>query len=201
MPRRHWEDVYASVAPDAVGWFQLEPETSRRLIATHGGRSGGVVDVGGGSAFLVDRLLDDGWTDLTLVDIAAHALDRVRSRLGHHADGVTFVRADVSTWVPGRTFAVWHDRAVFHFLRDPEARERYVTIATEAVEPGGILVLGTFAPDGPDHCSGLPVCRYDATRLAECFGSAFALEHAEREVHVTPAGNEQAYTWVVLRRV
>jgi hypothetical protein len=106
----------------------------------------------------------------------------------------------VLTWQPGRTYDAWHDRAVFHFLVQPEQREQYVATASRAVPSGGILVLGTFASDGPTQCSGLPTSRYDADALAAVFAPGFTLEHSEREEHVTPGGAVQAFTWVVLRR-
>jgi trans-aconitate methyltransferase len=148
----------------------------------------------------VDRLLDDGYVDLTLLDVSARALEALRTRLGDRATRVRFVHSDVLDWVPERSFDVWHDRAVFHFLTDADARARYADRAAAAVRPGGSLVVATFAADGPTHCSGLPVRRHTPGELARTFAPAFTLAADEREEHVTPAGVVQPFSWVVLRR-
>jgi SAM-dependent methyltransferase len=180
-----------------VSWYQREPAVSLRLVDR---TPGSVVDVGAGASTLVDALLDAGRTDLTLVDLSAEALDVTRARLGTRAEAVTFVVGDVLAWSPGRTFDVWHDRAVFHFLTDAEDQHRYVQSATRAVAPGGALVMGTFAPDGPTHCSGLETARHDAGSLEALFSDGFRPEHAESETHLTPWDAEQHFTWVLLRR-
>jgi trans-aconitate methyltransferase len=196
----HWEGVYDSRAVDEVSWFQTEPSISRRLVTAAASRESPVVDVGAGAAHLVDLLLDDGCTDLTVLDVSARALAVVQDRLGDRAEQVTWVHGNVLDWQPGRTYDVWHDRAVFHFLTEPTDRSRYVDLVRRAVRPGGVVIVATFAPDGPTHCSGLPVARQDAAGLAAVFGSGFELEHSEREEHRTPSGVVQPFTWVVLRR-
>ncbi|MFC5177179.1 class I SAM-dependent methyltransferase [Nocardioides taihuensis] len=193
----HWEDVYSSKGVDEVSWFQRDPEVSLRLVA---GAPGSVVDVGAGASVLVDRLLEAGRTDVTLLDLSPAALTVTRERLGPAADGVTFVAADVVGWDPDRTFDCWHDRAVFHFLTDPARQAAYVATAGRLVAPRGAVVLGTFAADGPTQCSGLPTARHEPADLATLFAHDFDLEHAERETHRTPWGAEQHFTWVVLRR-
>lgn len=207
----HWGGVWSTRAPDDVSWFQAEPTTSVRLVveaaevavsrAGGSARSARIIDIGAGASMLVDRLLDRGFRDLTVVDIASAALDIVRTRLGDRAGLVEFVVADVTSWEPSHSFDVWHDRAVFHFLVDDALRARYVETVGRAVQPGGAVVLGTFAVDGPEQCSGLPVKRWSAESLAAEFADRFELVHHEREVHRTPGGGEQAFTWVVLRRV
>jgi SAM-dependent methyltransferase len=200
--RAHWDGVYTSRPSDEVSWFEREPATSLRLVeAAAASRSASVVDVGAGTSSLVDHLVDDGFTDVTLLDVSPTALDAVRVRLGGRARAVTFVVGDVLAWEPAARYDVWHDRAVFHFLTDPPDRARYVATAAAAVRPGGLLVIGAFAADGPTHCSGLPVCGYAPEQLAETFGLAFVLVAHEREVHRTPSGAAQPFTWVVLRRV
>ena len=204
----HWDTVYRTKATDEVSWYQRQPTTSQRLLASASSPSGAVVDVGAGASTLVDGLLDAGWSDVTVLDVSPRALALVRERLRDRSDGplreghppASFVVADVLTWQPGRTYDAWHDRAVFHFLVQPEQREQYVATASRAVPSGGILVLGTFASDGPTQCSGLPTSRYDADALAAVFAPGFTLEHSEPEEHVTPGGAVQAFTWVVLRR-
>ena len=197
----HWDGVWTSRAVDEVSWFQREPSTSLRLLLEHG-PPGGVVDVGAGASPLVDRLLDAGRRDVTLLDVAAPALDVTRQRLAARDDagGVAYVVSDLLTWAPERTFAAWHDRAVLHFLTDPSDQAAYAALAARAVAPGGVVVVGAFAPDGPDACSGLPTAQWDADGLATLFADGFDLAHDEREEHVTPADVVQRFTWAVLRR-
>ena len=201
MTAPHWEEVYATRAANEVSWYQRDPATSVRLVeASSADRSAAIVDVGSGASFLVDRLLDDGYRDITLVDVSARALDGVRTRLGEPARSVTFVCSDALEWSPERAYDVWHDRAAFHFLTDDTDRARYVEVASMSVRPGGALIVATFAADGPTHCSGLPVRRHSAHDLAAAFGACFTVESSEREEHVTPAGVVQPFTWMVLRR-
>ena len=168
----HWADVYATKPVDTVSWYQSEPTGSLELLdaleVTAGAR---VVDVGGGASVLVDRLLARGFTDLTVLDIAEPALATGRARVGAGAP-VTWVAADVLTWVPIRHYDVWHDRAVLHFLSGDEVNTYRATLE-RAVTPGGAVVLATFALDGPEYCSGLPVTRYDDDGLAAVLGEGF----------------------------
>lgn len=207
----HWDTVYGTKATDEVSWFQQQPTTSLRLLASVAPPSSTVIDIGAGASTFADSLLKAGWSDVTVLDVSAIALALVRNRvkvmvgdqpsdqLGQRQGPASFVVADVLTWRPERTYDAWHDRAVFHFLVRPEQRERYVATVASAIRPGGVLVLGTFAADGPTQCSGLPTSRYDADALAEVFAPGFSLEHSEREEHVTPGGAVQPFTWVVLR--
>jgi SAM-dependent methyltransferase len=137
---------------------------------------------------------------VTLLDVSPEALRTARARLAGYGDRVDFVVADVVSWTPTDTVDAWHDRAVFHFLTDLDDQRRYARTAAQAVRSGGLLVMGTFAADGPTQCSGLPTARHDADSLSLLFSDAFELEHAEREEHVTPSGTVQPFTWVVLRR-
>jgi cyclopropane fatty-acyl-phospholipid synthase-like methyltransferase len=159
-----------------------------------------VVDVGAGTSTLVDLLLDAGRVDVTVLDVSVEALNKVRLRLGSLAESVSFAAADIRFWRPDRTFDAWHDRAAFHFLVDSADRDGYVDLARMAVVPGGVMVLATFAPDGPTVCSGLPTARYDSDDLARVFSPEFDLQHSQREEHITPWGVVQPFTWVVLRR-
>jgi len=197
----HWDDVYASKREDAVSWYQRVPNTSLRLIARWAPPPASVVDVGSGQSRLVDALLDGGWHDITLVDVSSEALGAVRERLGARASGVEMISTDICSWTPRRAFDAWHDRAVFHFLVKLGDRDKYVATATDAIAPSGVLVLGTFASDGPPQCSGLPVARYEAPDVAAVFAPGFALMHHEREAHRTPSGSKQMFVWTVLRRV
>lgn len=193
--------MFSTRAEDETSWFQRRPEMSLRLLAMADAGKGPVVDIGSGTSGLAGALVAAGWSDVTVLDIAGQAVDRLRRTLADAGTAVTFVVADVREWEPERRYDTWHDRAVFHFMVDRADRARYVAAATSAVGPGGAIVMGTFAADGPGSCSGLPTARYDASGLAAEFAPAFVLEHAEREEHVTPAGHVQPFTWVVLRRV
>jgi ubiquinone/menaquinone biosynthesis C-methylase UbiE len=195
----HWDGIFQTRRTEDVSWFQAVPATSLRLLQRWASRSGSVIDVGAGRSTLVDVLLESGWADVTVLDISDAALTEVRNRLGAEAKAVSFITADVRTWHPDRTYDAWHDRAVFHFLVKPVDRDRYVATATRTVTSGGVVVLATFAADGPTECSGLPTARYDPAELADAFGPAFALEHAEREEHTTPFDTMQPFSWVVLR--
>ena len=213
----HWDTIYGTKATEEVSWFQQQPTTSLRLLTSVAPPSSTVIDIGAGASTLADSLLMAGWSDVTVLDVSATALALVRDRvgvmvgvmvgdqpsdqLGQQQGPASFVVADVLSWKPERTYDAWHDRAVFHFLVRPEQREQYVATAASAIRPGGVLVLGTFAADGPTQCSGLPTSRYDADALAEVFAPGFSLEHSEREEHVTPGGAVQAFTWAVLRRI
>ncbi|MFI0433628.1 MAG: class I SAM-dependent methyltransferase [Candidatus Nanopelagicales bacterium] len=194
----HWNELYAEKPDDAVSWFQERPEPSLRLLRAASRRPGSVIDVGGGRSGLAQGLIAAGWSDVTVLDVSAEALRGWEARADSAA--VEFVQADIRTWQPDRARQLWHDRAVFHFLVDADDRSAYVRAATTGVAPGGALVLGTFAPDGPDQCSGLPTARYAAGELAEVFAGGFHLEATEQHTHTTPWGTDQNFTWVVLRR-
>jgi SAM-dependent methyltransferase len=198
----HWEQVYESKRSDEVSWFQPQPVRSLELLDAAGiGSDAVTIDIGGGDSTLVDALLDRGFRDLTVLDVSAAALARARSRLGDRAAGVTWIEADVTrAGLPAGAYDVWHDRAVFHFLTDPEDRSRYVALAAQAVRPGGTLIVATFAPDGPTRCSGLEVARYDVEGLAREFAEGFVLTAGLTDVHRTPAGGEQRFTYASLRR-
>jgi hypothetical protein len=200
-PAEHWDAVYDRDDLSTLSWHQREPVVSLELIDALGvGPGEAVVDVGGGASRLAGRLLDRGFADVTVLDVAAGALEASRRRLGAHAGQVTWVREDVRSWRPGRRFGLWHDRALFHFFVDPDDRRRYVETLRSALEPGGAVVIATFALDGPETCSGLPVERYDAAGLASVPGPGFELVRSGREEHVTPGGRVQAFTWAALRR-
>jgi SAM-dependent methyltransferase len=195
----HWDGVYASRRDVELSWYQATPDISLRLLDRFAVRTGSVIDVGAGSSPLAGALVDAGWRDVTVLDVSAAALAVARDRLGDRAPRVSFVTGNLLSWRPQRTYDAWHDRAVFHFLVDAADRERYVALAEEAVAPGGAVVLGTFAADGPTSCSGMPTARYDPNDLADLFAPGFSLAHAEREQHHTPGGTVQPFSWVVLR--
>lgn len=195
----HWDEVYAVRDPSSVSWYQRDPSVSLRLIQSLTTSSSAIVDVGAGASTLADHLSALGYRDLTLVDVSRVALDAAAARLAS-CSGISLVEGDVLAWRAPRPYDLWHDRALFHFLVSPLDQGRYVDVAAAALRPGGFAVLGCFADDGPTNCSGLAVARHSATDLATLFAPAFELESSEREVHRTPTGADQAFTWVVLRR-
>jgi SAM-dependent methyltransferase len=193
----HWDVVYASNPAASLSWYQAHAECSLRLIAETGVAStAAIIDVGGGASTLVDDLLDRGYSNLSVLDVSAAALAAAQARLGPRAGGVRWIEADIVTAaLPARSFDVWHDRAVFHFLTDAVARQRYVAAVRRAVKARGHVIVATFAEDGPEQCSGLPVMRYSPQALHAAFGDAFVLLHHEREIHATPAGAAQSFIY------
>lgn len=197
--RDHWETTWGSGSHERRGWYQAEPEPSLDLVLRHTPAGGHVLDAGGGASLLVDRLLDAG-RRVTVVDIAEGALEVARTRLGDRADQVTWVRADVTDLRLDTQVDTWHDRAALHFLLDDDDRAAYAETVATHVRPGGYAVIGTFAPDGWTHCSGLPVRRQDADAVAALLGDRFTVVERHRHLHHKPSGEEQAFSFVVLRR-
>jgi len=192
----HWDEAYGSRGIDGVSWFQAVPAVSLQLVEALGvSPESAVIDVGGGGSFLADELVARDFTDITVLDISAVALDATRGRLPADAP-VRCVRADLLEWDPDRRYGLWHDRAVFHFLVEEHDRERYVETLRRGVAPGGAVVVATFADDGPEVCSGLPVRRYTAADLSAALGNGFELIETRREVHVTPRAALQPFIWV-----
>lgn len=200
-PARHWDDIYEARGEDSVSWFEPEPAVSLGLVrrALTAGASS-VVDIGGGASRLVDHLLSEPLDRVCVVDVSQRGTDLAKRRLGAQADRITWIVGDVTKLDDIGMFDLWHDRAVFHFLIDPQERERYVALARRTVSEGGHLVIATFAPDGPDRCSGLSVCRYDDEHLAAELGDGFALVESLRHVHVTPRSVEQPFAYTLFRR-
>jgi trans-aconitate methyltransferase len=192
--KAHWERVWSTRDDTATSWYQATPAVSLALIERAGAAPADpLIDVGGGASRLVDGLLDRGFSDLTVLDLSAAALDRARQRLGARAARVTWIEADVTAFRPARRYRLWHDRAVFHFLREAEDRARYVANLDRALAPDGQAVIATFAPDGPTRCSGLDIVRYDAAQLAAQLGPGWVLCEERAERHRTPAGGEQRF--------
>ena len=193
--------MYSSRRPEELSWYQPHPAASLALVGHAApGPDDPVVDVGGGASLLVDRLLEAGCTRLTVLDLSAAALAHARARLGSRAAAVEWVEADVTAWTPARRYALWHDRAVLHFLTDPADRRRYAGVLDRALAPRGQVIIGAFAVGGPTRCSGLDIVQYDAPRLLRELGAAFEVVEEMAESHVTPAGREQAFAWFRLRR-
>lgn len=195
----HWDRAHGERGDD-VSWYQEVPATSLELInRLDPSPTDGVIDVGGGASRLVDHLLHRGHRDVTVLDISAEALDAVDRRISPN-DHLTLLRTDLLDWRPIRRHRLWHDRAVFHFLTDERDRIRYRELLDEALEPDGSVVIATFAPDGPERCSGLEVRRHGADDLAAFLGPDFMVVEGRREIHTTPWHTTQPFTWIAARR-
>lgn len=197
----HWEGVYTRKKVDQVSWFRPHLDQSlahleRAALPKHAS----IIDVGGGASTLVDDLLDRGYANLTVVDLSARALELSRQRLGPRAADVQWLVGDVTQLeLPAQAFDFWHDRAVFHFLREPEQRRRYVELVRHALKPGGHIVVATFGPNGPERCSDLDVCRYSADGIHAEFGGEFRKVGELLERHQTPSGKEQEFVYCYCR--
>jgi len=197
----HWERVYADMAPEGVSWYQARPALSLELIAAAGIRAKDpVIDAGGGASTFVDCLLDSGFSAVTVLDLSAEALMRARARLGARAARVQWMQQDVTHFRPPTQFTLWHDRAVFHFLVEAVDRASYVDSLRHCLAPGGTAIIATFAPDGPDKCSGLPVMCHNEASLQRELGPEFGLEEVRRESHLTPWRSEQRFLYARFRR-
>lgn len=194
--KAHWNEAYRSKGTQQVSWYQHRPDMSLALIAATGiSKNAGIIDVGGGASTLVDYLLDEGYTQLAVLDVSGVALDDSRARLGERANAVEWFEADIITFEPPHRFGLWHDRAVFHFLTEHGDRNAYVATLRRTLEPGGSVIIATFSPKGPPKCSGLEVVRYDETKIMEEFGAEFLLLEVRSETHVTPRQVDQHFNY------
>jgi trans-aconitate methyltransferase len=197
----HWENVYTTKGENEVSWFQQSPAPSLELIVQAGAVSNSaIIDIGGGASRLVDSLVERGFEDITVLDLSSAALAAARSRLGASAERVSWIVADATTWEPARAYDIWHDRAAFHFLTDANDRAAYITRLERGLKIGGHAIIATFAPDGPEKCSGLPVARYDSASLGRTLGATFKLVHTQRHEHATPWDSRQNFQFSVFRR-
>jgi ubiquinone/menaquinone biosynthesis C-methylase UbiE len=201
--KNHWEKHYSTRSPDSVSWFQRHAVKSLDIIKRLGvKKSARLVDIGGGASTLVDDLMELGYSNLSVIDISSTALDVAKKRLGALSGPVTWIEADVTKLLlPEHSIDVWHDRAVFHFLISESDRHSYVNAVIKALKPGGYLIVATFAVDGPEKCSGLPVQRYSASQLHSEFGDSFELLGHESERHKTPSGVSQSFVYCYWRRI
>lgn len=193
---KHWQHVYETRAPDEVSWFQPVAGRSLSLIADSGlPKDAALLDVGGGASVLAGQLLQAGYRDISVADLSASALQRAQDALGKDAERIAWIEADLRRHRFGRTYDLWHDRAVFHFMVEPTDRRDYLATLAQTLRPRGHLILATFGPAGPTRCSGLPVRRYDADDLSRVLGSAFKLVSEHRETHQTPARSGQQFIY------
>jgi len=198
--KEHWSDVHSKRVPGRASWYQLRPTLSLELIDRVGADpKAGAIDVGGGASSLVDELLEQGFENVAVLDVAGPALELAHARLGDRAHQVEWIEADVTQFEPQHQWGLWHDRAVFHFLTDASDRKAYRRALEAAVTPGGAAVISAFSLAGPERCSGLDVVRYSPESLAGELGPAFELVEARDEAHVTPTGAEQAFVYCLFR--
>jgi len=200
--KSHWDNIYTTKDSTQVSWFQQHPELSLQFIKQTGvAKTGQIIDVGGGASTLVDDLLDDGYHNVTVLDISKAALEVASRRLGSRGDFVTWLEADITKAnLPSQFFDLWHDRAVFHFLTNPEDRANYVETVQRSVKRGGHVIVATFALDGPLRCSGLDIVRYSPDSLHDEFGDSFELVDTTSELHHTPFGTEQKFIYCYCRK-
>ena len=200
--REQWETVYRTKNPTEVSWYQAEADLSARLIqAVVPDHSAPIIDVGGGASVLAFQLDAAGYSDLTVLDLSQAALAAAQVKLGTRADRIRWIEADIlEAKLPPAGYHFWHDRAVFHFLTDPSARAAYVAQVRRALSPSGLVLVATFAEDGPTRCSGLEVIRYSVPALHAAFGPGFGSVAAHREEHRTPQGSVQAFTYCLFQR-
>ena len=199
--RAHWENVYTTKGERDVSWFQENPAPSLELIALAGlSEDASIIDIGGGASRLVDGLAERHFREVTVLDLSAAALELARGRLGEKGAGIKWVTADITSWEPTETYDLWHDRAAFHFLTDPADQSAYLERLKMAVKRGGVVIIGTFALDGPEKCSGLPIVRHDAAALSAHLGTDFNLIDSRRHDHATPWGALQRFQFSTFRR-
>ncbi len=198
----HWEQVYSTNSTKKLGWYEPHLQTSLSWIRGFGlAVDAPIIDVGGGASTLVDDLLDAGYESITVLDISEKALSSVKARLGKKAEKVTWMNGDItSVDLPKPSYELWHDRAVFHFLTMFEQQRKYRDNLLKALKPGGHLIIGTFAPEAPPKCSGLPVQRYGPEQLENILGEKLELKRHCLELHITPGGVAQMYLYCHFRK-
>jgi 2-polyprenyl-3-methyl-5-hydroxy-6-metoxy-1,4-benzoquinol methylase len=197
--KSHWENVYTTKQPHEVSWTQEVPTTSLKIINSFNlDKSAGIIDIGGGDSNLVDFLLDEGYTNISVLDISSEALERAKKRLGAKADNVKWIESDITEFKPTEQYAVWHDRAAFHFLTTPEQIANYVATAAKAVT--GYLAIGTFSENGPKRCSGLDITQYSEEKLENTFTARFKKTDCLTEDHTTPFNTTQNFIFCSFKK-
>lgn len=200
--KSHWDHIYDTKAPSRFSWFQEHAQLSLQFIQNTGvQKTAQMIDIGGGASTLVDDLLAVGFQHISVLDVSATALQLAQQRLGSRADDINWIEADITqAGLPAQTYDLWHDRAVFHFLTQVEDRQRYVQAVRHSVKQGGHVIVATFAPDGPERCSGLDVLRYSPESLHNEFGQGFEVVASTHETHYTPFETEQKFIYCYCRK-
>ena len=202
MKKEHWQNIYETKGMQEVSWFQDVPETSLALIQKVAPeKDAAIIDVGGGDGFLVDELLKLGYTNITVLDISENAVQRAKARLGKSAEKVKWIVTDITDFVPEQQYAVWHDRAVFHFLTTPKDIAKYKTLVTDSIVSQGNFILATFSDEGPNKCSGLEICKYSELDLQKQFEDTFNVVDSFKENHNTPFRTIQNFTFSVFQKL
>ena len=192
--KKHWGNVYQEKSPSELSWYQKESKLSMELIRyTNVASNEAIIDVGGGASVLVDHLVKECYTNLSVLDISENALASAKKRLGDSAKSIEWIVSDITQFDAPQKFSLWHDRALFHFLTDPSDREIYVKTLKNAIKPEGHLIIATFAIGGPGKCSGLEIVQYDSEKMISEIGDNFQLIEERKEVHITPAKKEQKF--------
>ena len=197
--KKHWENIYQKKEIDGVSWYQKIPLESLQLIKKYSiSNSDKIIDIGCGKSFLADNLLELNYTNISLVDISSNALKEVNERLQNK--NVNFIETDILNFNSNDKYDIWHDRAVFHFITDREGIEKYISLCNEYINKEGVLIIGTFAEDGPLKCSGLEIKRYSVDQISGLFKDTFELVESFKMLHKTPFDTEQSFSFCVLRK-
>lgn len=197
--KSHWENVYETKNPDQVSWTQKKPQTSLDFITSSGlGKDASIIDIGGGDSNLVDFLLEEGYENITVLDISAKALEKAKERLGDATNKVKWIATDITAFEPAETYDIWHDRAAFHFLTTREQVSKYIDIAEKNVNH--FMIIGTFSKNGPTRCSGLDIQQYDEELLSERFEAGFTKIKCIKEDHITPFETVQNFVFCSFKK-
>ena len=200
-PKQHWERIYQEKGPNQVSWFKASLDISLELISLSGiDKNKKIIDVGGGASVFVDKLIEKKFTDLTVLDISANAIQYAKERLKEKANKVKWVESDIAQFQPPELYDLWHDWAVFHFFIDPADRKKYIKVLDKAVKPNGFVIIASFALEGPLKCSGLNVERYDAEKLSKELGTHFTLIKNVGQTHLTPWHSEQKFSYCLFKK-
>ena len=197
----HWEKIYKEKSPLDVSWYQNKPSISLSIVnKLPMDKDDNIIDVGGGASTFVDYLLEEGFKNISVLDLSSNALILAKTRLGEKSQLVNWQIADVTQFSPEKTYSLWHDRAVFHFLTEKSEREKYKEVLASAIKVGGYVIIAAFAIGGPTKCSGLDIVQYDAEKIKQELGSDFTLIDEKSELHITPAGREQLFGYYVFSK-
>ena len=197
----HWEKIYKEKSPLEVSWYQNKPSVSLSIVNTLPiSKNDDLIDVGGGASTLVDYLIEQGFKNISVLDLSSNALTLAKQRLGEKSQQVNWQITDITQFIPVTTYSLWHDRAVFHFLTKKSEREKYKEALASAINVGGYLIIAAFAIGGPTKCSGLDIVQYDTEKIKQEFGADFKLIDEKSEVHITPAGREQLFGYYVFTK-
>jgi SAM-dependent methyltransferase len=198
--KQHWESVYESKTPEQVSWTQETPQTSLDFIQSFGlTKTAKIIDIGGGDSNLVDHLINDGYKNITVLDISGKAIERAKKRLGEKAQDITWIECDVTEFIPDTAYDIWHDRATFHFLTTPEQIKAYKSIVSAHVS--GFMSIGTFSNNGPLKCSGLDITQYTSDSLLDTFNESFELTKSSIEDHTTPFDTIQNFVFCGFKKI